>query len=102
MDLDCYRSQFCGSDRTYHQDWCCPTKEQTEEGERKKASKQESKQARKEASKKGSGSFNDVFCLFFHVEEDEEAEIHAAASDSQRLLPVQQVLPPLPVLCVIQ
>ncbi len=96
MDLDCYRSQFCGSNRTYHRDWCCPTKEQTEEGERKKANKQESKQARKEVA-------HLMLCFFFsHVEEGEEAEIHAAASDSQRLLPVQKVLPPLPVLCVIQ
>lgn len=63
--------------------------------------KQKKVRERKQASKQGSGSFNVVFC-FFHVEEGEEVEIHAAASYSQRLLPVQQVLPPRPFLGVIQ
>lgn len=35
--------------------------------------------------------------FFFYLEESEKAEIHAAASYSQRLLPMQQVLP-LPLL----
>lgn len=46
VDLDCRRSQCCGSDRTCRCDCFRPAKEQTNEGERKKASKQ----ARKEVA----------------------------------------------------
>lgn len=58
----------------------------------------ERKEESQQAGKIGSGSFN-VF--FLYLEESEKAEIHAAATYSQRLLPMQQV-PPLPLLCVIQ